>query len=250
VLAVVAALAALQVASPCQDPVQALRCPDLAMAAPSHLVLDRKRRPGRALLRMQNAILNVGTGPAELFGRRTGPREMTASQVITDAAAGRRRFVTGAEVYYTSVPTRGGNYWKFDQAARFELWAEAPDGRRAGVVRVGPKLRYCLRDLARINSPVPLPGTPGRRVYGACNQSAGKQQVTLGTSVGWADVYPASYPGNYIDVTGLQGCFVILHRADPANHIIESDETNNVSSRVVRLPYKPGAQGCPAYVPV
>jgi subtilase family serine protease len=73
--------------------------------------------------------------------------------------------------------------------------------------------------------------------------------VTLGTSVGWADVYPASYPGNFIDVTGLSGCFVILHRADPANHIIEVDETNNVAARVVRLPFKPGPQGCPAYVP-
>ena len=86
-------------------------------------------------------------------------------------------------------------------------------------------------------------------MYPACNQSPTKQQVTLGTSVGWADVYPASYPGNIIDVTGLNGCFVVLHRADPAHHIIESSEANNVSARVVRLPYKPGPQGCPAYVP-
>ena len=64
-----------------------------------------------------------------------------------------------------------------------------------------------------------------------------------------ADVYPASYPGNIIDITGLRGCFVVLHRADPAHHIIESNEANNVSARVVRLPYKPGRQGCPAYVP-
>ena len=243
-LAALAAIAALQVApNPCQDPVQALRCPDLVMAAPSHLVLDRRRKPGRALLRMENQIVNVGTGPAELFARRTSTREMAAQQVITDAAGGRRRFPTGAEVYYTSVPSRGGDYWKFDQAARFELWALSPEGRRAGVARVGPKLRYCLRDLARIRS-LALPGTPTGRVFGACNQ-----EVTLGTSVGWADVYPASYPGNFIDVTGLQGCFVILHRADPADHVLEIDETNNVSSRVVRLPYKPGAQGCPAYVP-
>jgi hypothetical protein len=248
-LALLAALA-LQVAppNPCQDPVQALRCPDLVMAAPSHLFLDRRRKPGRALLRMENQIVNVGTGPAELFARRTGPREMAAQQVITDAAGGRRRFATGAEVYYTSVPSRGGDYWKFDQAARFELWRLSPEGRRAGVARVGPKLRYCLRDLARIPS-LRLPGTPARRVFGACNQSARKQEVTLGTSVGWADVYPASYPGNFIDVTGLRGCFVILHRADPANHVIEIDEANNVSSRVVRLPYKPGAQRCPRYLP-
>ena len=160
-----------------------------------------------------------------------------------------RRFPTGAEVYYTSVPSRGGDYWKFDQAARFELWAQLPDGRRNGVVRTGPKLRYCLRDLERIVAPAPGNGVPRTRVFGACNQSRTKQEVTLGTSVGWADVYPASYPGNFIDVTGLRGCFIIFHRADPAQHVLETNEANNLSARVVRLPYRPGAQGCPPYVP-
>jgi hypothetical protein len=246
VLAVVAALAALQVASPCQDPVQALRCPDLVMGVPTHLGLDR-RRDGRRLLRMENKIVNTGTGPAELFARRSGPREMAGEQVITDAAGGRKRFAPGAEVYYTPVPTRGGDYRKLDQAARFELWSQLPDGRLSTLVRVGPKLRYCLRDLRRLRGD--LPGVPRGRVFGACNQTAAKQEVTLGTSVGWADVYPASYPGNVIDVTGLRGCFVVRHVADPQNHILESNEANNVSVRVVRLPYKPGRQGCPAYVP-
>ena len=247
-LALAAALAALQAVSPCQDPALALRCPDLVMTAPTHLRVDR-RQPHRVLLRMENKIVNVGTGPVEFFARRTGPKEMAAQQVITDLAGGRRRFPTGAEVYYTSVPSRGGDYWKFDQAARFELWAQLPDGRRNGVVRTGPKLRYCLRDLERIVAPAPGNGVPRTRAFGACNQSRTKQEVTLGTSVGWADVYPASYPGNFIDVTGLRGCFIIFHRADPAQHVLETNEANNLSARVVRLPYRPGAQGCPPYVP-
>lgn len=247
-LALAAALAALQAASPCQDPAQALRCPDLVMAAPSHLRAERTPS-GRRLLRMENRIVNVGTGPAELFGRRTGPREMAAEQVITDTLGGRRRFATGAEVYYTSVPARGGDYWKFDDAARFELWSLFPDGRRAALTRIGPKLRYCLRDLDRVGTPGPGSPVPARKVYGACNQTRSKLEVTLGTSVGWADVYPASYPGNFIDITGLAGCFVVLHRVDPERHVIELDETNNVAARVVRLPFRPGRQGCPAYVP-
>jgi len=251
VLALAAALAALQVPvgpSPCAEPTLALRCPDLVMSAPSRLSLDRKR-DGRRFLRMQNAIVNVGDGPAELFAQRSGPRQMTAEQVITDVIGGHLRFATGAQVVYTSVPTRGGDYWKMADAARFELWGMLPDGRRSGLVRVGPKLRYCLRDLDRRETPGPGSPVPPRRVYGACNQSATKQAVTLGTSVGWADVYPASYPGNVIDVTGLAGCFVVLHRADPDHRIFETDESNNVSARVVRLPYRPGLQRCPAYVP-
>jgi hypothetical protein len=247
-LALAAALAALQVApaNPCQDPAQALRCPDLVMGVPTHLSLDRKR-DGRRFLRMENKIVNIGAGPAELFARRRRTREMDGEQVISDAAGGRRRFPTGAEVYYTSVPTRGGDYWKFDQAARFELWSQLPDGRPGALVRVGPKLRYCLRDLRRLRGD--LPGVPRRRVFGACNQTASKREVTLGTSVGWADVYPASYPGNVIDVTGLTGCFVVRHVADPQNHILEINEANNVSVRVVRLPYRPGRQGCPTFAP-
>ena len=56
-------------------------------------------------------------------------------------------------------------------------------------------------------------------------------------------------PTALVDVTGLAGCFVVLHIADPAGHIFEIDETNNVSARIVRLPYRRGASGCPPYVP-
>ncbi|HEX2102940.1 MAG TPA: hypothetical protein VHF51_04775 [Solirubrobacteraceae bacterium] len=250
-LALAAILAALQapaVPSPCADPALALRCPDLVMAPPREFRAERTRS-GRRLLRMRNVIVNVGRGPVELFAQRTGPREMSARQVIADAAGFRRRYVTGAEVYYTSVPSRGGDYWKMDDAARFELWALLPDGQRAGLVRIGPKLRYCLRDLDRVGRPGPGSLVPRRRVFPACNQSARKTEVTLGTSVGWADVYPASYPGNFIDVSGLVGCFVVLQRADPENRIFEVDDVNNVSARVVRLPYRPGPQRCPPYVP-
>src|SRR3954462_16008362 len=134
------------------------------MGVPTHLSLDRKR-DGRRFLRMENKIVTIGTGPAELIDRRSGPLEMAGEQVIGDAAGGRRRFATGAEIYYTSGPTRGGDYWKLDQAARFELWTQSPDGRLAALARVGPKLRYCLRDLRRLRGDIF--GAPGRRVFGA-----------------------------------------------------------------------------------
>ena len=86
-----------------------------------------------------------------------------------------------------------------------------------------------------------------RPVFPACNQRYGQRTVTLGTSVGWADIYPASYPGNFIDVTGLRGCFVALHRVDPEGTMLELSESNNVGATVVRLPYRPGPQRCPAY---
>jgi Lysyl oxidase len=247
-LIAVAALAALAAAapSPCADPALALRCPDLVMAPPSHLRLSRSPSRTHVVLRMENRIVNIGAGPVEFFGQRVAPLEMHARQVIADAAGVRRRIETGAELYYKSVPSRGGSYWKFQHAARFELWAVDLTAHRTQLVRVGPKLDYCLRDLRRVRTG---PTVRRHRFFQACNQRAGKREVTLGTSVGWADVYPSSYPDNWIDVTGLSGCFAIVHRVDPERHILEANEANNVSSKIVRLPFKPGPQRCPRLPP-
>ncbi|MEN3283802.1 MAG: hypothetical protein V7607_4942 [Solirubrobacteraceae bacterium] len=243
----VAAFAALAAVapSPCADPALALRCPDLVMAPPSHMRLARSPS-GRSVLRMENRIVNVGVGPAELFGQRVSAVEMRARQVIADASGRRHRFETGAELYYKSVPSRGGSYWKFKDAARFELWAVDRSAHRTQLVRIGPKLDYCLRDLRRARTG---PTVRRHRLYPGCNQSASKREVTLGTSVGWADAYPSRYPDNWIDVTGLSGCFAVVHRVDPLHHIFESNDANNVSSKIVRLPFKPGPQHCPRLPP-
>jgi hypothetical protein len=248
VLAATATLAALAAAfpNPCHEPGLGLRCPDLVMAPPSHLRVARSPSRKRVVLRMENRIVNLGAGPAELFGERVSLSEMRARQVIVDGAGRRYRVVTGAELYFKSVPTRGGSYWKFKDAARFELWAMDPTGHRTALARTGPKLDYCLRDLDRVRGG---PTVRRRRFFGACNKRAGTRQITLGTSVGWADVYPASYPDNWIDVTGLIGCFAIVHRADPGDGIFESNEDNNTSSKIVRLPYRPGPQACPPAAP-
>jgi hypothetical protein len=107
-LGLAAAIAALAFQSPCQDPAQGLSCPDLVMAPPSHLRVARSPSKRRVVLRMENRIVNLGTGPAELFGERVSLSEMRARQVIVDAAGRRYRVVTGAELYFKSVPSRGG----------------------------------------------------------------------------------------------------------------------------------------------
>jgi hypothetical protein len=240
----VAALAALAAAISCQDPATTLRCPDLVIAPATGLRADRSPSGRRVVLRMANRIVNVGSGPLEFFGQRASEYAMSARQVLTDASGARRRVTTGAELAYTAVPSRGGSYWKFKDAARFELWTIDAAGKRVALVRTGPKLNYCFRDLERVRSG---PQVAPEERFGACNQRETKREVTLGTSVGWADIYPASYPGNYIDVTGLKGCFAVVQRVDPLRRVVESNEANNLSQRIVRLPFHPKrpADGCP-----
>jgi hypothetical protein len=218
-----------------------LRCPDLRMARPSDLWLDRRTRRGRALLRARNSIDSVGRGPVEVRGRRSGALEMKTSQRIYRRGGGHVDVRTGGELYFYFIPGQG-RYWKYADPARFELWRLDRRGRRVARVRRGPKQHYCLRDLQRRHPR--LRGSPRSPVYPACSQDGRRRRVTLGTSVGWSDVYPSGYHEQWIDVTGLSGCFAYRHIADPRNTIRESNERNNVADRIVRLPWGRPADVC------
>lgn len=205
-----------------------LRCPDLILRLP----YDRyfRRVGGRLLYHAGNSIVNQGQGPAEIYGQRsstTGP--MGVTQRIYGYDGRRYAFPSpGARIVLKHIPGQGP-YWKFENAARFELWSLDAQSRMAQMVRTGPKLVYCLRDLAKR---LLVPFAPPARVYPACSQDTARRSVTLGTSVGWADEYPAAYYEQYIDLTGLRGRFAFVQRVDPLNAIRESSEANNVSPRV------------------
>jgi hypothetical protein len=238
-----AAAVAAKPANPCLDRVKraGLLCPDLVMKKPFGLSLDRSVRPGRTVLRAGNSIDSIGLGPAELHGVRSSRYHMRGRQRIYRRGGGKIGITTGARLFFKFVPGQR-RYWKFQDAARFELWRLDSDGERVRRVRIGPKVSYCLRDLRRTRPG--RPRSPGRMVYPACNTSPLKRRVTLGTSVGWSDVYPPSYPEQWIDVTGLRGCFSFRHIADPRNGIYESNERNNAAAVTVRLPFRPGPQRC------
>jgi hypothetical protein len=230
--------------NPCIGPdARRLRCPDLVMRQPYGLYTDRLTKAGHTVLRAGNVIDSVGAGPVELHGRRVGPRFMRARQRIHTRNGGKISVATGARLQF-KFAHQSRYWWKFYNAARFELWRVDGRGRRSRLMRTGPKVAYCLRDLTRTR-PL-LRRSPGRPVYPACSTNSAAQRVTLGTSIGWADIYPPAYPEQWIDVTGLRGCFAYVHIADPANRIYESDEDNNEAQVIVRLPYEAGARrrGC------
>jgi hypothetical protein len=208
-----------------------LLCPDLVMSPPGDMYLQRVN--GRLLLHATNSINNRGSGPAELRGHRTGRATMRAVQVIHRRGGGETVVRTGAHLGFKAIPGQG-HYWKFRYAARFELWRLDSHGRRVKLVRTGAKQYYCLRDLDHTDAH--RPRSPHHRVYPGCNQDAGTRKVTLGTSVGWSDVYPSTYNEQYIDVTGLRGRFEFVHRADPRNGIWETNEDDNASGTIVKLP--------------
>jgi hypothetical protein len=121
-----------------------------------------------------------------------------------------------------------------------ELRRVGPNGKLGRVLRTSPKLNYCLRDLERTR---PGRRSPSSRHYPGCNQNPYKDRVTLGTSVGWSDIYPADYSKQWINVAGLRGCFAFTMTVDPKHLLYESSEHDNTSRRLVRLPFR-GDVGC------
>jgi hypothetical protein len=220
--------------NPCFGPdAKSLRCPDLQIGRPSAMFTSRTAG-GRVLLHATSNIKSRGLGPIEIHGRRIAKRKMRVTQRIYRTDGSHMDVRTKGRLHFYYIPGQG-RYWKFADAAAFELWSLDRDLALKRVVRRGPKTRYCLRDLVRTH---PSRRSPRQRVYPGCNEDPTKKFVTLGTSVGWSDIYPSTYYEQYINVTGLRGCFAYLLAADPKNHIYESNESNNLAKRIVRLPFE------------
>jgi hypothetical protein len=228
--------------NPCIGPdARQLLCPDLVMRQPWGMYAERSG--GHTRLHAGNSIDSAGKGPAELFGTRIGARFMRARQRIYKRGGGKIGVATDGRLQFKFAHL-SRYWWKFYNAARFELWRVDGEGKRMRKVRTGPKVAYCLRDLTHTRPK--LRPSPRSAHYPACSTNSRAQHVTLGTSPGWADIYPPAYPEQWIDVTGLRGCFAYAHIADPENGIFEANEDNNEAQVIIRLPYQPSRprQGC------
>jgi hypothetical protein len=225
--------------NPCQGPqAKHLLCPNLRIGTPSEMYVSSY--DGKTLLHATSDVESRGLGPMELHGQRDGPKRMRVTQWIYRRGGGHITLRTGASLHFTDVGEYfGGSYWKVHQLARFTLRKVRPGGGLGPVVRTSPKLNYCLRDLERTR---PGRRSPGAAIYPGCNQDPHIRRDRLGTSVGWSDIYPADYDKQYINVSGLRGCFVFEMTVDPKHHLFESDEHDNSSHRRVRLPYD--GSGC------
>ena len=228
------------VENPCEgSEARKLLCPNLRIAKPRELYVEVTSEG--VLLRATSDVESRGRGPMELRGRRDGWRTMKTNQRIYREGGGHIVVPSRATLRFTNVGAYwGGAYWKVHQLARFELRRVRGDGSLGAVVRTSPKLNYCLRDLERTR---PGHRSPPTRHYPGCNQDVYRDRVTLGTSVGWSDIYPAPYDKQWINVAGLRGCFAYTMTVDPKEVLFESNEEDNTSQVLVRLPY-PGHTGC------
>ncbi len=87
-------------------------------------------------------------------------------------------------------------------------------------VGVGLKVGFCLEDVSRFD-----PAGPSEPRYDCGFQ---------GIQAGWADIYVASLPCQWIDISSTPpGIYTLEIEVDPSNRLPESNESNNVASGFV-----------------
>jgi hypothetical protein len=227
--------------NPCVGPgSRHLLCPDLRVGPAADLYVEHRGRG--AVLHASNDIRSRGRGPMELRGRKYKHNWMRANQAIYRAGGGVEIFRTEMRLHFYFVGySWGGSYWKVHNPLSMEIWTLDDRRRPLRRVRKGPKVFYCFRDLVHTKS---MKRSPHHPVYGACSQDPGRDRLRLGTSVGWSDIYPSDYDRQWVSTAGLRGCYAFVMRVDPLNLLYESNEHDNRSARIVRLPYHDGPQHC------
>ena len=197
------------------------------------------RESGRTDLRFSTTVSDVGSGPLEVAvdpalvdcDHDGAIDDHVARQRVFEDANSDGIFEPTTDTGYADHPAGCKTYhphrhrWQFMDSASFVLRSEA-----TGEEKSARKASYCLLDTLDLYPA--LPGSPaGGAYHGYCGELD-----TQGVSVGWGDVYPALFPGQRLDVTGLKrGRYCLTVTADPDNQLVESDDSDNARSLKIRL---------------
>ena len=239
-LAGLGAIAASPAAAGAGGAPQELR-PDVIVRPIIEIHIEKSR--GVKLLRFATIVGNRGAGPVELQPLTPDPdtddcdgdgdpmNDRRAMQIVYGDSNGNGVFdrpmdepvgpphPVGCSVFHVAH-----NHWHLEEFARY-LLVKPATGR---VKATAEKVSFCVRDSISFASPV---GSPALGFYGNCTQDS-----TTGLSIGWADYYASNLVGQELDIRGLpDGRYCLRTEADPADRLVESDDTNNGRSTLVRI---------------
>ena len=198
--------------------------PDLRMAQLEDLQAERAD-DGRLLLRFTAIIVNVGAGPMEVVATGDGGELGRGVQRVYDEAGNVTEVPSEATFFWAGD---GHDHWHARDLQGYRL--EALDG---SATAVSEKHGFCLFDNApheEFEGPA-----PDDAAY-HCPSEEDASSIRMGLSVGWRDIYPATLPNQFIDVTDLPaGRYRLWAEADPAGDerphgwFVESVEDNNAT---------------------
>jgi hypothetical protein len=199
--------------------------PDLDQWPPTNVYVAQ--HGSRRVLAFQSAVENVGQGPVWIEGRRKpAEKNMTAWQLVRRADGTIHQLPSAGYLRYDVAPTH--SHWHFHPFERYELWKR--NGKRA--LARDHKQGFCFGD----RHPVTRTARPHFRAGDCGLYKPQLRSVQEGTSVGYVDIYPPEYHGQWIDITGIpDGRYVLVHRVNPEFALRERSYTNNEASVLVEL---------------
>lgn len=187
----------------------------------------------KAIYRFTGALANVGTGPLEL-------REVTHPNLIQDVYQRIKQsdgtFTETLIGSFQKPPSTPYGHLYLPGIAQYNLRTVVGEDGVGPVVASHDKTSYGLVDSVAYtpdpddNLPPRPPNSPVTRAYSSTNAQY------LGISVGWVDLYGRTFPGQWVEATGLaDGTYWLEEIFDPYNRVQESDETNNITRILVEL---------------
>lgn len=215
--------------------------PDLRTLQPNGLRLVRDRGSGRAFLRFNNSIINVGPGPLELFGREIETADH-GSDIPEGHEAGphqhisvyQRIFDINEQVLIEPfvgefIHHNQHSHWHLEEFARYEVWKVRPGGFLYDLVSVNAKVSYCVTDLRPAGPALGFDSRP-RSAYLSCSGTL------QGLTQGWVDTYVSGLARQWVELTGVEdGSYALRSVVDPTDTILEVDETNNAAVTYFQL---------------
>ncbi|MFN2587650.1 MAG: lysyl oxidase family protein [Actinomycetota bacterium] len=186
---------------------------------------ERVRKGAARCLRFDAIVGNVGKGPLELAYTFTKNDGISAVQrIYRSDGSYRDRFAVRSELH----PTHAHFHVQDFYLAR--LWKADASGRRVGEAPVarGDKNGFCPEDTAPVGS-APNEGGEGEyRCFGPEERDGPRGFQVVGVSAGWQDVYPASLPDQFVEITGVpDGQYVLEIELDPHDVFVEANDSNN-----------------------
>lgn len=194
------------------------------------------------VLRFEGYVTNLGEGPLDLRGnpQLADPDDPTSHEVWQ-----RVRTTTGDWLKLSKPPVRyetadGHHHFHLMEIVAYSLWDE---GGTAQVAK-GQKVGFCMLDFQELTDRHPAPGerTYDEEFVDNCRAyEPDAEDLVMGVTEGWRDVYVASLTYQWVDVSDVPpGPYRLAARSDPHDIVVESDETNNTVAISDEISVVPG----------
>jgi hypothetical protein len=151
---------------------------------------------------------------------------MTAWQLVRRSDGTVHQLPSAGYLRYDVTPTH--SHWHFHPFERYELRKPGSSETLARDHKQG----FCFGD----RHPATRTAKPHFRAGDCGLRQPHLFSVQEGTSIGFVDIYPAEFHGQWIDVTGIRaGRYVLVHEVNPEFALRERSYTNNAASVLIDL---------------